>query len=275
MTILVVGGTGQIGSLVVQALSRRRLPVRASSRKPAAFPCGVESVIIDLAEPATLRAALHGVTAVFAYAEPETATVLAEELKRAGTRRLVLLSSEDATQESSGSFNSLRHREPERVIEHSGLDWTFLRPTAFASNALFWKEQVHFTGVVRTPYPSASQALIDPFDIAECAAMAFCSEGLIGQTPVLTGPESLSQSRQVEIIADVIGKPIVIEPLSAQEARVMFSRFLSPEFVKLKLAVLAAAEAQPGMPTNCVHVITGQPPRSFRQWVEENTGAFR
>ncbi|AJY45103.1 NAD(P)H-binding protein [Martelella endophytica] len=275
MTILVIGGTGLVGSRVVQALSRRDLSVRATSRKAAAFPAGIEGAIVDLADPATLRDALNGVTAVFAYTEPETAPVLAEELSRAGVRRLVLLSSEDALHESERSFNSRRHREPERTIEQSGLEWTFLRPTAFASNALFWKEQIRHTATVRSPYPEAAQALIDPLDIAECAAVAFNSEALIGEAPVLTGPESLRQRRQVEIIAEVIGKPVAFQPLGVNEARAMFSRFMPSEFVELKLAVLAAAEARPGMPTNSVFEITGRPPRRFCQWAEDNVDAFR
>src|SRR3954471_22198882 len=70
--ILVVGATGQLGSLVVRALRDRGRPVRALVRDPAAAQdlaaTGAELAEADLTGPATLDAALEGVSAIVATA---------------------------------------------------------------------------------------------------------------------------------------------------------------------------------------------------------------
>jgi uncharacterized protein YbjT (DUF2867 family) len=63
--ILVVGATGQLGSLVVPELGRQGRPVRAMLRPPDRgrdpVEAGAELVAADLPEPATLDDALRGV----------------------------------------------------------------------------------------------------------------------------------------------------------------------------------------------------------------------
>jgi uncharacterized protein YbjT (DUF2867 family) len=70
--ILVVGATGQLGSLVVRELARQGRPVRAMVRPPDSgrdlAEAGAELVTADLLRPETLDGALHGVRAVIATA---------------------------------------------------------------------------------------------------------------------------------------------------------------------------------------------------------------
>jgi uncharacterized protein YbjT (DUF2867 family) len=70
--ILVVGATGQLGSLVVQELGRQGRPVRAMIRPPDLgrdlVEAGAELVEADLLRPETLDDALRGVRAVIATA---------------------------------------------------------------------------------------------------------------------------------------------------------------------------------------------------------------
>jgi uncharacterized protein YbjT (DUF2867 family) len=70
--ILVVGATGQLGSLVVRELRQQGQPVRAMVRDPSTADdlaeTGASLARGDLTEPATLAPALDGVTAVVATA---------------------------------------------------------------------------------------------------------------------------------------------------------------------------------------------------------------
>jgi uncharacterized protein YbjT (DUF2867 family) len=70
--ILVVGATGQLGSLIVGELGRQGRPVRAMVRPPDLgrdlVDAGAELVEADLLRPETLDEALHGVRAVVATA---------------------------------------------------------------------------------------------------------------------------------------------------------------------------------------------------------------
>ena len=161
------------------------------------------------------------------------------------------------------------------MIEQTDLEWVFLRPVAFASNALFWKDQIRRAGVVRSAYANASQSMIDPGDIGEAAAQTLTSDAFVRTAPILTGPESLPQWRQVEIIGEAIGRTVAFEEITPDEARRMLARFIPPEYVELKLTALARAEAHPDPVTDWIEKITGRAPRTFREWAMENADSFR
>jgi uncharacterized protein YbjT (DUF2867 family) len=100
-TILVTGATGNVGSAVVGELGDRGLPVRAFVRDPdrAAAVLGpdVALAVGDFAEPASIRAALDGIDAVFLACgnvppQVEYETRVIDAAARAGVRRLVKLS---------------------------------------------------------------------------------------------------------------------------------------------------------------------------------------
>ena len=64
MTVLVIGGTGRVGSAAVQQLLASGARVRCMSHSPdklAALPKGVEGVFADLDDPSTLAPAFEGV----------------------------------------------------------------------------------------------------------------------------------------------------------------------------------------------------------------------
>jgi uncharacterized protein YbjT (DUF2867 family) len=61
------------------------------------------------------------------------------------------------------------HAGLERLIERSGLEWTFLRCGGFATNTLGWAPQIRAGGVVRWPFGAAARSLIHEGDIAAVA----------------------------------------------------------------------------------------------------------
>ncbi|MGA7238630.1 MAG: NAD-dependent epimerase/dehydratase family protein [Bryobacteraceae bacterium] len=62
--ILITGGTGFIGSHVLDRLAAAGEPVRALVRRKSALPAGVEAAYADLAEDTELSNALRGVTVI-------------------------------------------------------------------------------------------------------------------------------------------------------------------------------------------------------------------
>src|SRR5262245_24042740 len=146
--ILVTGATGHVGRHVVSQLLHTGAAVRALARNPAAagLPSGVDVVRGDLATPDTLNTGLHGVEAVFLVWPGLRADLAPAVLDVIGkhARRIVFLSSlgiRDDLSQQPDSVNAL-HADIERLIEQSGLEWTFLRPGGFATNTLWWVPQI-------------------------------------------------------------------------------------------------------------------------------------
>jgi uncharacterized protein YbjT (DUF2867 family) len=145
----------------------------------------------------------------------------------------------------------------------------------FASNARFWWASAIQDGdVVRWPYGAAETAPIDERDIAAVAARSLYENGHAGGDYVLTGPESLSQVEQVNIIGAVIGRRIRFEEVSPEEfRREVASRWPGP-VVDMLLAAWRATMGHPAFVTSTVADVVGAPPRTFRQWVADHADAF-
>jgi uncharacterized protein YbjT (DUF2867 family) len=279
--ILVIGGTGTVGRQVVSRLAATCAQVRAMARNPdaARLPPQVEVVRGDLTLPDTLDACFHGIDAVFlVWTAPAAAVAPALERITKHARRIVYLSAPLKTAHPLFQQpNPLRtmFEQIERLIETSGLQWTFLRPGMFAANALsWWAPQIRAGDVVRWPYLAAPTAPIDERDIAEVAVRALCEGGHAGAEYVLTGPQSLSQFEQVSEIGRVIGRSLRIEEISPGEARRELLTIGPLGAVNMLLQAWAAAMGQPAHVTSTVAEITGAPPHTFFDWVTDNAAEF-
>src|SRR5258707_12303066 len=250
--ILVMGWTGTVGREVVSGLAATGAQVHALEGNPGAvrLPPQVEVVQGDLTLPETLDRPLSRVDKEFlVWAAPPTPVAPALERIAKHGRRIVFLSAPIKTAHPLFQQpNSLRamFEQIERLIEASGLEWTFLRPGMFAANALsWWAQQIRAGDVVRWPHRAAPTAPIDERDIAAVAVRALCEDGHAGAEYVLTGPKSLSQLEQISAIGDVIGRSLRIEEMSPEEAR-REPLALMPAFVgNMLLDAWAAAVGQP------------------------------
>jgi uncharacterized protein YbjT (DUF2867 family) len=182
--ILVIGGTGTVGGQVLSRLGATGAQVRAMARNPAAarLPPQAEVVRGDLTLPETLDSCLCGIDTVFlVWTAPAAAVAPALERISQHARRIVFLSAPIKTAHPLFQQpNALRatFEQIERLIETSGLQWTFLRPGMFAANALrWWAPQICAGDVVRWPHLAAPTAPIDERDIAAVAVRALCEDG--------------------------------------------------------------------------------------------------
>jgi len=272
--ILVIGATGTVGGQVVSQLVGTGNRVRAFVRNPAAavFPPSVEVVPGDLTVAETLDRGLDGIDTVFlVWTAPRPAVDPALERITKQARRIVFLSAPLKTPhplfQQPNPARALGEYIEQR-IETSGLEWTFLRPGMFASNALlWWAPQIRTGDVVRWPYLNVPTAPIDPRDIAAAAVRALTEDGHARAEYVLTGPESLSQFEQLSMIARVAGRSIHIEELSPDEARRELLSIMPLPVINMLLQAWAAAQGQPAHVSTTVQQITGRPPRSFEDWV--------
>jgi uncharacterized protein YbjT (DUF2867 family) len=268
---------------VVDLLIDAGVPVRAlthrSETMTTTLPAEVEVVHGDLTVPESLDASLEGVSAVFLVwtAPPESAPAVVERLA-SHAERVVFLSAPHKTPhpffQQPNQMAEL-YADIERRIEDAGLEWTFIRPGMFASNALsWWATAIRTDGVVRWPYGAAETAPVDDRDVAAIAALTLYQDGYAGGDYVLTGPKSLSQSEQVRIIGDVVGRRIRFEELSPEEFRSETEGSWPRPAVDMLLAAWAATMGRPAFITTTVSDILGSAPRSFREWVADHATAF-
>lgn len=272
--IVVAGATGNVGREVVRLLVEAGQPVRALSRDPAkaAVPAGATVVAGDLTDPATLRPALAGSTALFMLSgySPDIFT----EASRAGVRRVVLLSGGSAETGDRSNAVAKYMIETEEALRASGLGWTMVRPRMFMTNTLQWAAQLD-SGVVRAPWPHVPSAVVDPVDIAAVAAKALVSAEHEGREYSVTGPEALRPGQRVQILAEVLGREIRYEAQSDEEARAQMLTRMPRQYVDAFFSFYSDGKLDEATLFPTVLEVTGRPPRTFAQWIQANAGRFR
>ncbi|MGW5387278.1 NAD(P)H-binding protein [Nocardia sp. NPDC003963] len=279
MVTVVFGARGKVGRHVAAGLIAQGGRVRVTGRDPdpADFPTGAQVIAADLARPETLSAALEDAERVFLYAVPDGIDEFVAAAETAGVRHVVLLSSgavlpDEAQQNSVGRM----HRVVETAIEKSGLDWTFIRPGMFATNALWWwRRSIRDEGRVRMPYPEARTAPVHERDLAALAVAALTEPVHAHRAYSVWGPEALTLRQQVQHIGAAVGREIAVEMISVEQARAELRETVPAIGVEAVLAGWQAGTAGTPATSTVVEEVTGNPARTFAQWAVDHADDFR
>ncbi|GAB2877065.1 NAD(P)H-binding protein [Streptomyces mayteni] len=273
--ILVAGATGNIGRPLVHRLREAGAgPLLALTRDPAR--AGGDMVVGDLTRPDSLKSALAGVRSLFLPAGMGAEAEVLAAAREAGVEHVVLVSSITVlTHPHLGP--AAANAATERALRESGLAWTILRPTQFASNALWWAPALQAGKALRLPFPEAALPTIHPADIATMAAAALLDPAHHrGHAYALTGPALVTAREQVETLGEVLGREARWEPVSRETAHAEMAASLGDEPASALLDV-TGGDLNPALTAvhDTVPRLTGHPGRTFRQWAEENAAAFR
>ncbi|MCQ4213577.1 NAD(P)H-binding protein [Streptomyces longispororuber] len=281
--ILITGATGTIGSHVVRLLAERGVPHRALTRDPARarFGPGTDVVRGDYDDPASLTTAVAGADAVFLVNTPGAAApgahdaALLAAAERAGVRRAVKLSAIGTGEPASGRFSEW-HVPGERALADGPLEWTVLRPSMFASNFLWWADEIRAGRPVPDQYGGGAQGVVDPADVAAVAVEALLAEGHHGRTYTLTGPETLAVPEMAALVGEALGRTVASVAVGEADSRAFVIGSGIPEaFADGVLEGLAFVRAGGNaVVTDDVEKVLGRPPRTFAQWAQEHREAF-
>ncbi len=279
--ILVTGATGTVGREVVSQLLEKGQKVRALTRNPANAKLDhrVELVQGDFDKPQSLSKAVEGVDRVFSLTfGPKTGAHegnLAQAAVKAAVRHIVKLSALGGDGETRNAIR-IWHDEGERAIQKTGIAWTVLRPGAFMSNALHWRETIRAHGKVFSNYGDGKLPPIHPRDIAAVAVSALTADGHEGKTYLLTGPEALSVSEQVRLLSDAIGRHLEYVAISDEAARKGMQQAGLPAALIDALIPFAAfiRSGKAAHVYTTVEEITGRNGFTFADWAKENAPAF-
>jgi len=280
--ILITGASGNVGSEVLKQAVAARLSVRAaylSAEKAKAAPAGVETILMDYAQPETIRVALDGIEKVFLVGPPapnvaELEGGFVNEAQKSGVKHIVKLS---ALGGHKATFPS-HHRDSEEKIEASGLPYTFLRPNGFMQNFVNYD-----AGTIKTQnafYATTGNGAVSHIDIRDIASVAvrvLSSSGHEGKAYSLTGPEALTNAQVAEKLSRALGRTIRYVDVPRDDFKKSLLSAGVPEWSANALIDLQRFYSEGGAslvdPT--VERLTGRRATSFDQFVHDYRFAFQ
>lgn len=274
----VIGGTGNVGGVLVGKLVEAGEEVVVITRRGGSEAPRVRHVAADLARPEEVERALAGAGAVFVMIAGDTrgleARAIVDAVKRAGASRVVLLSSIGArSRPAAASHEPLRQLE--QAVKASGLGWTILQPGGFASNARAWIPGVRADRAVTAPFGDVAIPIVDPEDIAAVAAVALRSEQHAGAVYNLTGPARITPRQQAAALSDAIGVPLSFVELTRARAAEAWRAFMPPSVIETTLDVLGAPNDIEAALSADVERVLGRPAQPFAAWAGRNAALFR
>jgi uncharacterized protein YbjT (DUF2867 family) len=145
------------------------------------------------------------------------------------------------------------------------------------SNTYQWIGTVMDHGVVYNPTGDFRNALIAPEDVGAAAVRCLTSQDFNGQTITLSGGELLSVPEQVNILSEVLNRPIRCVDVSVDTAVENLVRAGIPAasawyageiYERTRLGNAAKL-------TSDLVKITDRDPKTFHSWVQDHAGKFR
>ena len=213
--IVIIGGTGTVGSHTVEELMKRGAQVHVMTRSAdhiASLPKGVEGAVGNMTQPESLPAVFAGASTLFLITpldRDETAQGIdaVDAAVAAGIERIVYLSVHHA--DIGLTIPHFVSKLPiEGVIRASGLEYTILRPNYFCQNDLQLLGAIR-AGVYPQPIGNIGTHRVDVRDIAEAAAIALTQPGHSGKTYSLVGPRVWNGPDLAGLFSRHLGKPVV------------------------------------------------------------------
>jgi uncharacterized protein YbjT (DUF2867 family) len=213
MKILVTGATGHVGSEVVQELVKRKAHVRVLIRKEGPkTPTGVEVAIGNLMDPISVRQAMQGMDKLYLLnaVTPDELTqgLIAYDMAKMMRMQQIVYHSVFRTEHFKDVPHFAAKLAMEGALRAFNVPFTVIRPNYFFQNDVLLKEPLTKAGIYPTPIGSVGISAVDIRDIAEAAAIALTTDGHLGKTYNLNGPEVLSGPTMALIWSRQLGREV-------------------------------------------------------------------
>jgi uncharacterized protein YbjT (DUF2867 family) len=284
MTILILGGTGRVGSAAIARLLDMGERVRClshSHEKLSALPDVVEKAFADLDDPQSLSSAFRDVDrvllslAVNPNEEPRGLAAIDAALA-AGVRKVVHISLVHTPGSESKVFYKAKRAIEER-LSHSGLTTTILRPANFYQSDDNLKPYIVDDGLYPPPIGSTGVDRLDSRDVGYAAAGALTSSTFDNQEAELYGPVQYTGESAAKVFEDILGKPVRYMGDDIQVWRDLNAPRLGPWYVDA-LSGLYEQQQAVGMrrPEGApMHPLLPQTMRSMEDYVRERKLAWQ
>jgi uncharacterized protein YbjT (DUF2867 family) len=288
-TILITGATGTVGSEVVKQLSAKgeNIIVKAAARSATDNTFEnlnrVQVVQLDYDKPDSLAVALKGVDKLFLLTPFQSNMVdltsnLVSEAKKAKVKYIAKQSVMGADAEPGITPGRL-HRQAEKIIDESGIPFTFLRPNFFMQNFVnYYSNLIRSQGAFYTPAGDAKVSFVDVRDIAAVAVKSLINDNQQkGRAYNITGGEALTYGQAAEILSKAVGKKINYVNVTDQDARKGMKDMSMDEWtIKSMIELFEITRAgYVSEISPIVEQVTGNKPITFSQFAKDYAGAFK
>jgi len=286
MKILVIGGTGTVGSQVVRELLARKAVVQVLTRsedKAKGLPAGAQGVVGDLLDPGTVRSVFKGVDGVFmliavSTTETHEGLMALNGMRMAGVKRLTYMSVHNL--EQALHLPHFGSKLPiENVLKTSGIPYTILRPNNFFQNDYLFKDAMLKYNIYPQPIGDLGLSRVDVRDIAEAAAIALTTPGHEGQTYSVVGPQVHTGKSTAEVWSRALGKPIAYGGNDLDEWERQSLQFL-PAWMVFDFRLMYAFFQDKGLKATQADIerqtkLLGHAPRNFEDFAAETVKLWK
>jgi len=238
--LAVTGATGEIGSRIAARLFRLGVPQRLIVRDATHnrhLPGTEIAQISSYSDSAAMHQALSGIEKLFLVSARDRFGVAHLAAKQgttpppydrlqqhlaavnaaidAGVRHIIYLSMINAAPDATFIL-AHDHFHTEQCIRESGMLFTFLRANLYMDNV---PQCVSADDIIRVPAGDGRAAWVSRDDIADVAVAVLTGAGHEGRSYNVTGPEALTMAETAERLSEAVGRKIIYEAQTPQEAR--------------------------------------------------------
>jgi uncharacterized protein YbjT (DUF2867 family) len=290
-TILVTGATGTVGSEVVKQLSNDTSDINikaavhsVQNAKKISQYDRVRIVQINYNKPESLSTAFKDADKLFLLTHPSPMTVehesnLVAEARKSGIRHIVKQSIMGADLEADVEAMHL-HRQAEKIVEESGIPYTFLRPNEFMQGFInFQGPTIKSNNAFYLPAQDANVSIVDVRDIAAVAVQSLITNNdkHKNKTYLITGPEALSYYQAANILSNATGKKISYVNVSDEEVRgALKEEGMNDWLVNTILELYRYfRKGYASQVSSAIEQVTGKKPITFAQFAKDYADVFR
>jgi len=279
MTILVLGATGNTGSVIVSQLKQKQADfsvMTATIEDAAKLNLEDDRIRIgNFSDVSSLISAFKDIQRVYLLTPIHpSATIWVKNViqaaKEAGVKHIVkqsgLKASLDATSEVIRD-----HAHTDNLIKQSGLDYTLIQPNTFFQNFYGNLPSINAEGRFYSSLGDTALSFVDIDDVAAVAVAALTESGHEGKTHHITGSEALTSSEHAKLLSAASGKEITY--IDIPEAALVgglkeagLGDWLSD---KLGEMITWFTQGDYALTTNTVEEVTGRKPRTFADFAQE------
>jgi NADH dehydrogenase len=223
--VLVVGATGQLGSVIARKLLAGGVPIRALARNPQKLQpfaeSGAQIAPVDLLDLPKLTEACRGIAQIIATANnalgkgatsPRRVDLtgyqnLAAAARNTGVRRLVYVSYRGATPDAPVDFFRLKWHIAD-AIRRSQVPYVILQPTAFMD---VWIDQVLAAGIRRNGVTqifgdgTAVANYVAVADVADFAVKVLARVDVVNEVIDFGGPSNVALNDLATLVERQLG----------------------------------------------------------------------